>query len=103
MVDLVFESTVTEICNQKQYESLVMKENFQSLTTKSKLNDKYYIVKYITNSSSVDDDDWKPPKMSAVHLSAAITACSRIHMYPYISRSYFYYTDTDSVVLGLLR
>lgn len=38
--------------------------------------------------------------MSAVQLSTAITACARIHMYPYISRPDCYYTDTDSIVLG---
>lgn len=91
------ESTVTEICNQKQYEELMKKDNFQSA---DKLTDHYYIVNYITNSSFVDDDDWKAPKMSAVQLAAAITACARIHMYPHISRPDCYYTDTDSIVLG---
>ncbi|GFP80909.1 T-complex protein 1 subunit alpha [Phtheirospermum japonicum] len=38
--------------------------------------------------------------MTVVHLSAAITACARIHMYPHISRPYCYYTVTDSIVLG---
>ena len=37
--------------------------------------------------------------MSAVRLSAAVTAYALIHMYPYISRDDCYYTDTDSVVL----
>lgn len=37
---------------------------------------------------------------AAVQISAAITAGARIHMYPYISRSDCYYTDTDSVVLS---
>lgn len=91
------ESTVTEICNPERYEELMKKDNFQSAEI---LTDNYYIVSYITNNSATDDMEWKAPKMSAVHLSAAITACARIHMYPYISRSYCYYTDTDSVVLG---
>ncbi|KAL3529529.1 hypothetical protein ACH5RR_008851 [Cinchona calisaya] len=91
------ESTVTEICNQKKYEELMKMDNFQST---EKLTDHYYIVNYITNSSFVDDDDWKAPKMSAVQLAAAITACARIHMYPHISRPDCYYTDTDSIVLG---
>ncbi|KAF5182439.1 Dna polymerase, partial [Thalictrum thalictroides] len=93
------ESTVTEICNQKKYEKLMKKDNFQSA---EKLNDHYYIVNYVSNKSFADnnDDDWKPTKMSAVHLAAAITACARIHMYPYISRTDCYYTDTDSIVLG---
>lgn len=91
------ESTVTEICNQKKYEELMKKDSFQSA---EKLTDHYYIVNYITNSCIADDDDWKAPKMSAVPLSAAITACARIHMYPHISRPDCYYTDTDSIVLG---
>ncbi|XP_050217580.1 DNA polymerase-like [Mercurialis annua] len=57
-------------------------------------------ITYISNNSLAEDDDWKPPKMSVVQLSAAITACARIHMYPYISRQDSYYTDTDSIVLG---
>ncbi|XP_073313483.1 DNA polymerase-like [Primulina huaijiensis] len=90
------ESTVTEICDQKRYEELMKKDTFQSA---EKLTDHYYIVNYITNFSG-SDDDWKPPRMSAVQLSAAITACARIHMYPHISRPDCYYTDTDSIVLG---
>lgn len=35
-----------------------------------------------------------------MQISAAITACARIHMYKYISRDDCYYTDTDSAVLG---
>ena len=92
------ESTVTEICNQKKYEELMKKDNFQCA---EKLTDHYYIVNCITNKNSMTDDtEWDPPRMSAVQLSAAITACARIHMYPYISRDDCYYTDTDSVVLG---
>nr|CAD1835891.1 unnamed protein product [Ananas comosus var. bracteatus]CAD1835918.1 unnamed protein product [Ananas comosus var. bracteatus]CAD1835965.1 unnamed protein product [Ananas comosus var. bracteatus] len=91
------ESTVTEICNQKRYEELMKMDNFQSAEM---LTENYYIVNYITNSSFAEDDNWKAPKMSAVQLAAAVTACARIHMYPYISRPDCYYTDTDSVVLG---
>lgn len=75
----------------------MMKDTFQSA---EKLTDHYYIVNYITNSDSVDDDEWNAPKMSAVHLAAAITPCARIHMYPHIARSDCYYTDTDSIVVG---
>lgn len=91
------ESTVTEICNQQKYEDMMKMDNFQSA---EKLTDHYYIVNYIVNSTTVDDTAWKAPKMSAVQLSAAITACARIYMYPFISRPDCYYTDTDSVVLG---
>ncbi|KAL2903970.1 DNA polymerase [Bienertia sinuspersici] len=58
-----------------------------------------YIVSYRSN---MDDEmyQWEPPKNSAVHISAAVTANARIYMYPFISRDDCYYTDTDSVVLG---
>lgn len=65
----------------KKYEELMKKDHFQSA---EKLSDQYYIVNYTINSSFANDDDWKPSKMSAVHLSAAITACARIHMSQYI-------------------
>nr|CAD1835880.1 unnamed protein product [Ananas comosus var. bracteatus] len=81
----------------KRYEELMKMDNFQSAEM---LTENYYIVNYITNSSFAEDDNWKAPKMSAVQLAAAVTACARIHMYPYISRPDCYYTDTDSVVLG---
>ncbi|EPS72962.1 hypothetical protein M569_01793, partial [Genlisea aurea] len=90
------ESLVTEICNKKERDEYLKKENFQSAEM---LNENYYIVNYVTNCF-IDDEEWKAPKMSAVHLAAAITACSRIHMYPYICREDCYYTDTDSVILG---
>ena len=35
-----------------------------------------------------------------VQIAAAFTACARIYMYPFTSRDYCYYTDTDSVVLS---
>lgn len=91
------ESLVTEICNEQRYKTLMMQDNFQSA---EKLNDHYYLVNFFNNSSNADDTDWKAPKMSAVHLAAAVTACARIHMYPYCSRDDCYYTDTDSVILG---
>lgn len=53
-----------------------------------------------TNPSDAPDEEWDPPRLSAVQISAAITACARIHMYKYISRDDCYYTDTDSAVLG---
>lgn len=90
------ESTLTEICNKSRFDEWIKKDNFKS---GEKLNDQYYLVSYSSNCYS-DDEGWKAPKMSAVHLAAAITACARIHMYPHIARSDCYYTDTDSVVLG---
>ena len=61
-------------------------------------NDKY-VLSYYTNMGDTIDR-WDPPKNSAIQIAAAITACSSIYMYPYISRDDCYYTDTDSVVLG---
>ena len=65
-----------------------------------KLSDHTYIVSYLCNTSNVDDLDWNPPKISVVQVFAAITACSHIHMYKYISREDCYYTNTDSAILG---
>jgi len=63
-----------------------------------KLCEDSYIVSYYTNTDW--NHEWKPPRISAVQLSAAITATARIYMYPYISRSDCYYTNTDSVIIG---
>ncbi|KAJ8441624.1 hypothetical protein Cgig2_010265 [Carnegiea gigantea] len=91
-------STVTEICNQKKYEELMKMNNFQCV---EQLTDHYYIVNCITNKNNMTDNtEWDPLTMSVIQLSAAIIACARIHMYPYISREDCYYIDTDSVVLG---
>ncbi|OIT19097.1 dna polymerase, partial [Nicotiana attenuata] len=73
------------------------KEGFQYA---EKLSDEYYIVAYKTNTERVSDAEWRPPSIVAVQMSAAIIACARIHMHPYISREDCYYTDTDSVILG---
>lgn len=89
-------STVTELCNDERYEHLLRNTKF---TIADKLsNSKYHIVSYYKNTEK--DDYWDPPRISAVQLSAAVTACSRIYMYPYISRDDCYYTDTDSIVIG---
>lgn len=89
--------TITEVCNLDRYNHLINKSDF---IFGDKLSEHYYIVSYLSNSGQVSDSDWSPPKISAVQLAAAVTACARIHMYPYISRPDCYYTDTDSVVLG---
>ena len=91
------QSTVTEVCNRARYDYLTQRDN---LIMGDKLSEYYYIVSYVSNTGNVDDSDWNPPKISAVQLAAAITACSRIHMYKYISRPDCYYTDTDSAILG---
>jgi hypothetical protein len=90
-------STVTEVCDRERYDYLTQKKH---LTLGDKLSEYYYIVSYHINTEQDNDSDWNPPKISAVQLAAAITACSRIHMYKYISRPDCYYTDTDSAILG---
>lgn len=89
--------TITEVCDLDRYNHLTKKSDF---ILADKLSEHYYIVTDLSNTGQVSDSDWNPPRISAVQLAAAVTACARIHMYPYISRHDFYYTDTDSVVLG---
>lgn len=92
------ESSITEVCNMERYNYLII--NQPKLSLANKLSDNNYIVNYRINTRYVDDSNWNPPKISAVQMSAAITACSRIHMYKYISRPDCHYTDTDSAILG---
>ena len=87
------ESVVTEICGRERYDTLVDKERF---IIAEELNEKYNIISYVTDN----DSELNQYRISAVQLSAAITACARIHMYDYIKRDDCYYTDTDSAVLG---
>ena len=89
--------TVSEICDQDKYKKLIKTTEFIHA---DKLSESLYIVSYWKNTEQTPDSGWSPPRISAVQMSAAITACARIHMYPYISRPDCYYTDTDSVVLG---
>jgi len=91
------ESRVTEICTRDRYEELIKKKDFFDINN---LGDHYYLITYKIKTSDVVDIEWNPPRISAVQMSAAITAGSRIHMYKYISREDSYYTDTDSAVLG---
>lgn len=86
--------TVSDICEESRYQELLNSPGFISAY---ELTDRYFIVTY---KSGPSDPAWKPPTLSAVQMSAAITAYARIHMYPYISRPDCYYTDTDSAVLG---
>lgn len=90
-------STMSKLCQRDIYESMIVQDSFISAC---QLSDLYYMVNYSSNTENVDDSEWQPPKISAVHISAAITACARIYMYPYISRPDCFYTDTDSVILG---
>lgn len=88
--------TTTEICDFEQYNHLVNKPGFMR---GEKINEYKYIATYWCDDTE-DPTGWRPPRISAVQLAAAITACARIYMYKYISREDCYYTDTDSVVLG---
>ena len=88
--------TTTEICDFDRYNHLLMKTGFMH---GAKITEDKYLVSYRCDDTE-DFTSWRPPRISAVQLSAAITACARIHMYKYISREDCYYTDTDSVVLG---
>ncbi|KAK0607785.1 hypothetical protein LWI29_020473 [Acer saccharum] len=85
------ESVITKICGRKRYDTLVDKERF---IIAEELNDGYNIISYVTDS----DSELNQHRISAVQLSAAITACARIHMYNYIKRDDCYYIDTDSAV-----
>lgn len=89
--------TITEICDDDRRDQLLKKTDF---IYNEKLSNEYHIVNYWSNPEESPDSDWSPPRISAIQLAAAVTACARIHMYPYISREDCYYTDTDSVVLG---
>lgn len=92
------ESTITEVCKKERYEYLIQNSNFIS---GDMLSDHYYMVSYNSKTGHVDNSsDWNLPTNTAVQISAAITACARIHMYQYISRPDCYYTDTDSAILG---
>lgn len=90
-------SVMTEICSREKMKEYYKQECFISADM---LHEDCYVVHLTVNSSQCNEWEWQAPKLSAVHLSAAITACARILMYPFISRGDCYYTDTDSVVLG---
>lgn len=91
------ECQISVICDKEKYIKLFKEK--KNLVNATKVSEFQYLVKYRTQNE-LDDTEWKAPRLSAVQLSAAITACARIFMYPFISREDSYYTDTDSVVLG---
>lgn len=91
------QSTKTEICDKTKRDELLHKDGF---LRSDQLTDNSYMVTYHINTGTSSLDEWDPPRNAAVQLSAAITACARIYMYPYISRKDCLYTDTDSVVLS---
>lgn len=76
-------STITEICYEDRYNHLIRNSE---LIFADKLSQNSFIVSYHSNTGKVSSlDYWNPPKNSAVQLAAAITACARIYMYPYVS------------------
>jgi DNA polymerase elongation subunit (family B) len=87
-------STKTDIGGIKEYQYRMRQESWLDGDF---LGNEKYVLSYHTNMDNTIDR-WDPPKNSAIQLAAAITACARIYMYPYISRDDCYYTD--SVVLG---
>ncbi|KAL8146228.1 hypothetical protein AgCh_004100 [Apium graveolens] len=86
--------TITEICDQDHYNQILRMDAFINGDT---LNEDTHVVNFIKDLST---DGWEPPKNAAVQITAVITACARIYMYPHISREDCYYTDIDSIVLG---
>lgn len=101
-------STTSEIHTEEERSKLIQHPTFKDadlLEMDKELADKDYdkgnvwLMTFNVNTES-DAAHWNPPKNAAVQIAAAITACARIYMYPYISREDCYYTDTDSVILG---
>ena len=89
-------STKTELCDSERYRFLMKQDSFIGCRP---IKENQYMVSYHTVTAD-DSFHWAQPKNSAVQLSAAITACARIYMHPFISRDDCYYTDTDSIVLA---
>lgn len=59
------------------------------------MSEDLFICSYITDTNN----DY-PKRNAAVQIAAAITACARVYMHPFINRVDCYYTDTDSIVLS---
>lgn len=91
------ESTMCAIVSQEEADKMAFGMN--GFISSYKLDEDKFIVIYKTNVKGDITDEWKPPSNTGVHISAAITAYARIHMYPHISRNDCYYTDTDSIVV----
>ena len=91
------ESTMSAIVSLEEASKMAFGMN--GFISSYKLDEDKYIISYKTNVKGDITDEWKPPSNTAVHISAAITAYARIHMYPHISRNDCYYTDTDSIVV----
>lgn len=91
------ESEVLEICTEARYKEFIM--NDLGLKDAYKISDTCYLVKFVKNRNDCPDERWEPPRYSAVHLSASITAYARIVMHPHVARNDCFYSDTDSIII----
>lgn len=91
------ESEVLEICTEARYKEFIM--NDLGLKDAYKISDTCYLVKFVKNRNDCPDERWEPPRYSAVHLSASITAYARIVMHPHVARNDCFYSDTDSLII----
>lgn len=90
------EGTLTEFCDKERHNYLIRHADIRNAY---ELSERFYLVIYTMNSSRISDTKWEPPRLAAIQISAAITACARIYMYQFIGRDDCFYTDTDSAVL----
>lgn len=90
------EGTLTEFCDKERHNYLIKHGDIRNAY---ELSERFYLVIYTMNSSRISDTKWEPPRLAAIQMSAAITACARIYMYQFIGRDDCFYTDTDSAVL----
>lgn len=63
------ESTAIDVCGEEKYDKMLRKESFKSAEM---LTEEQYLVSYTTNS--ILNEEWNPPRFTAVHYAAAITA-----------------------------
>lgn len=70
-------STHTEICNKERKDEIALMPTFIDA---AQLSNQQYLVTYHTNTDAHSDSEWIPPRIAAVQLAAAITACARMHM-----------------------
>ncbi|XP_021745272.1 uncharacterized protein LOC110711201 [Chenopodium quinoa] len=89
-------STKTELCDSERYHFLMKQDSFISFHP---IIENLYMVSYHTVTAD-DNIHWAQPKNSAVQLSAAITACTRIYIHPFTSKDDCYYIDTNFIVLA---
>ncbi|KAL4341478.1 hypothetical protein GQ457_08G030630 [Hibiscus cannabinus] len=69
--------SITEICDEERFHKIL---EMTGLIKGEKISENNYIAVYWQNTDETPDSDWSPPRISAVQLAAAVTACARIHM-----------------------